>query len=328
MNSQNSANQNISVESELMKTAHVIVNPLARRGRHSGSIRRILNDNAASEVFWRVRFCMSKGHAKRLAAEAVREKAGMIIAAGGDGTIHEIVNALMAFEPERRPILAVLPLGTGNDFAKMLDMPKNVLKGALSAIRDGSVGQVDVGRAGENCFINDLGMGLAAQATWAYHTMPRLVPGTARYVVAVLKATIKNPSYSLKMWIGEELRFDGRISMASVSNGVWTGGRFPLNPQAKIDDGLLNVCLAHELTRREVISSLPALMRGQHLDRSTVESFAAEELWLESEDSEIYQLDGEIYPFPKDGLEISVVPGALRMVFANPPRKSAAFTTG
>ena len=328
MDNQSSTSSGFSVGRDLMKSAHVIVNPLARRGRHNKSIKRLLSDNASKEVFWRVRFCMSRGHAKRLAAEAVREKAPMIIAAGGDGTLHEIVNGLMAFEPERRPVLAVLPLGTGNDFAKMLDMPPGAIEGNLSAIRDGSIHSVDVGQAGDNWFINDMGIGLVARATQAYHAMPRFVPGAARYIAAVLQAAVKNPSHNLRLWKGDDLCFNGRVSMAAVSNGIWTGGQFPLNPLAEINDGLLNVCLAHELNRREVIASLPSLMRGEHLDRSTVESFDAKELWLESEDSEVYQLDGELYPFPKDGLEIKVVPDALRIVFARPPSQRPGSSAG
>lgn len=299
---------------EMPRNAWVIVNPNARRGRHNRSVLRDLDECARSYPGWTSRLSMAPGQTEKVAAEAARAEADLLFAAGGDGTIHEVVNGLMPFPPSQRPIVAVMPLGTGNDFAKMLGIPKGV-KEAIRAVSAGRTAPVDVGRAGSRWFINDFGAGLVAEAARAYYAMPKILGGSARYFAAFLKATAVNRQAFMRFLVDGSARLEGPLSMAAISNGAWSGGRFPLNPEAKIDDGFLNVCVARALTRGQILKALPSVLRGAHLRHPAVESFPIQSVRIESPDLEVYQLDGELYDFPADGIDISIEPKALRFVF-------------
>ncbi|MCX7011102.1 MAG: hypothetical protein NTW86_00805, partial [Candidatus Sumerlaeota bacterium] len=185
---------------------------------------------------------------------------------------------------------------------------------ALAALRAGRLAAIDLGRVGPRWFVNDIGLGLLADANRLYHSMPRLLLGPARYLAAAVGSALRNRSCHLRLRSEGEARFEGPFSICSVSNGAWTGGRFYMNPRGILDDGLLEVCVAEPVGRWEALTTLPRLRRGEHLELPQVRSFQTASLRVESDDLETYQVDGELQEFPREGLEIFLAPRALRVL--------------
>jgi diacylglycerol kinase (ATP) len=307
---------------DLLRSAWIILNPKARQGRRSDSLRRIRLAGERLGARWTIRPSRRPGEVEGLAFEAAQAGAKLVLAAGGDGTVHETVNGLMRAESDRRPAFSVIPLGSGNDLAKVLGIPKG-LEPALEALQAGRLGAIDVAgvepvepaSAAQRWFINDLGVGMAAETTRIYHALPRLIVGSARYIASALAVIARGPLVRVDIHVDGRRRHRGPLSMAVVSNGRWSGGRFLLNPHGLIDDGRLDVCLVGPLSRSRIAASLPRLMRGRHLSLQGVESCQAREIRIESDDLSVYQLDGELFPFPSGGLKIAVCPLALRALF-------------
>ncbi len=298
----------------LFHDAWILVNPAARNGRAVEAIRALAMLQQRLGADWQVRVSMRAGHLEALAAEAAQANAPLLLVAGGDGAVHQAVNALMRLEPQRRPILGVLPCGTGNDFAKMLNLPMG-LEDAMDALRSGRIAPADAVRAGGRWLINDIGMGLLAKAAKAYYSLPQPVPAPARYFAAALRAAAGGYKSSVRLLVDGQVRFEGAFSLLAISNGGWTGGRFHMNPNARIDDGRIDICVAKPLSRWQALKSLRPLTRGEHLALPAVETFSGAEARVESERIEALQIDGELYDFPANGLDIRIEPGALRAIY-------------
>ena len=306
-------NGDTSTVRRLFEKAWIIINPAVRQGHGADAIRQVAIEQQRAGADWRVRVSMRPGQAEALAAEAVDAGAKLVLAVGGHGTAHEVVNGLMRFDAERRTVFSVVPVGSGNDLAKILGVPEGI-QPALAALRAGRLASIDLGRVGPRWFVNDIGLGLLADANRLYHSMPRLLLGPVRYMAAALGSALRNRACHLRLSSDAEARFDGPFSICSVSNGAWTGGRFYMNPRAVVDDGLLEVCVAEPVGRWEALTTLPKLRRGLHLGSPHVTSFQTASLRLESDDLEIYQVDGELNEFPRDGLEIRIARRALRVL--------------
>ena len=176
-----------------------------------------------------------------LVQEAVEHGIERIVAGGGDGTIHQILNALMHFPLEKRPELAILPLGTANDFATAAEIPLDPYEALLMAINGRAVA-VDVAEVNERYFLNVASAGFGAQITT--QTPPELkniLGGSAYALTGILKLFSFAP-FRGRMRMGKH-QFEGSSFATAVCNGRQAGGGMILSPQAYIDDGLLDLVL-------------------------------------------------------------------------------------
>jgi lipid kinase YegS len=189
-----------------------------------------------------VRVTREKGDARRFVAEA--GEADLVIAAGGDGTLNEVVHGLMDLSTLARPVLGVVPLGTANDFATGCGIPRDP-EGALALCLEGEGVPIDVGKANEHWFLNAASIGFGAEVT--ANTPPDLktLLGHAAYTVmgAILAINVRHYQGRLTL---PDREITGAGPMAIVCNGRQTGGGFDVAPRARIDDGLLDIlCVRH-----------------------------------------------------------------------------------
>lgn len=286
--------------------AHIILNPAAGRG----AVRKIEADllKAVSEQLGDVRAhrTESHGHATRIAKELKRE-GSLVIAAGGDGTIDETVNGLVG----GNCTLGIIPTGSGNDFVKMLALPLDYVK-AIEVIKRGRTMSMDLGKVGDSYFANGLGMGFDADVVIESAKVKRL-RGDMIYLYSVLKTLLhyRNRVITLSVNGKKESR---EILMVTVGNGEYLGGGFHLTPGAKIDDGILDVCIIEALSFREVLMHLPKAMKGRHISLPQVQFFQAKELIVESAEGIPVHADGELLSTNFKRIEISIVPGALKVI--------------
>lgn len=257
-----------------------------------------------------VRVTWEAGDAARIVKEAIALEVDTVVAGGGDGTINEVTHALLAESATNRVSLGILPLGTANDFAHSTRIPLDP-EAALQLIVDIPARPIDVGRVGTQSFLNVATGGFGTTVT--VETPPelkRLLGGTA-YLLTGLRRfnSIRSSSGRLR---GPDFQWAGKFLVLAVGNGRQAGGGHVLCPDAKLNDGLLDVGILPEVEPAELHSVLNRLLRDGF---AAIESIAvrARVPWLELHtDSELHlNLDGE--PITSANFRLEVVPSAVRV---------------
>src|ERR1035437_802789 len=289
-----------------MDKLFVIFNPVAR-GEKSQRVRRFLEAKAGHSVT--VAPTERAGDARLLAARAVQEGFRIIVAAGGDGTINEVVNGIGTSDAA----LGVLPLGTVNVFAHELRIPRRI-EAAWQVIQTGETRTIDLARAEAGAaaryFVQLAGVGFDAQAvrTASWELKKRI--GPLSYVWAGLKTISSKPVDVEGSTNGSGLC--GRGVAVLVGNGRFYGGPFSLFPKARLDDGLLDICVFEKCGYLDVLRYGQGILRGAHLGLRGVQYFQTEQLICSAAKATAFQLDGE--DAGDVPVTFSVVPRALRVV--------------
>jgi YegS/Rv2252/BmrU family lipid kinase len=292
-----------------MDKLFVIFNPAAR-GEKSQRVRRFLEAKAGPSIT--LAPTQRADEARLLAARAVTEGYRIIIAAGGDGTINEVVNGMGRSDS----VLGVLPLGTVNVFAQELGIPRRIAA-AWALIQNGRPRTIDLARAESHgvtrYFIQLAGVGIDARAVRAASWELKKRVGPLSYVWAGLK-TLSEPHTRI------EVSANGSGSAAGVAvligNGRYYGGRFTLFPRARMDDGLLDVCVFEKYGYLDVLRFGPAILRGTHINMGGVKYFQADRLVCHAPGLTPFELDGE--DAGDAPVTFSVVPRALRVIAPEP----------
>ncbi len=294
----------------------LILNPAANHGR-SVEIAESLHIYLADH---HVESTRTKGphHASDLARQAGEKGFDLVLAAGGDGTVHEVVNGLMQVPIKKRPQLGIVPLGSGNDFAHILGLPEDPLEALNSAV-DGSPRSLDVGllRSGsgiQEYFDNTLGMGFDAVVTIRTLKIKRL-HGFMMYLWAVIQTIVLNfDPMDLHVETDRE-KWDLATLMLTLGNGPREGGGFLVTPDAKLDDGILNYVTIRKISRLMMFRLIPEVMKGTHGRFEPIKMGTCKKLSVTSKQPVYIHLDGEIFSgFGSDEHELSIEiqPDALK----------------
>jgi lipid kinase YegS len=239
-----------------------------------------------------VRVTWEPGDAQRFAAEAAQTGIDTIVAAGGDGTLHEVVNGVVAADRSVSCALGVLPLGTANDFATACGIPTSDRLDALVSIAEGTPTPIDIGRLGEHVFINVASGGFGTQVTVETPPEIKRLLGAAAYFLTGLRYMTDLQARHARL-VAPEFTWEGAFYALAVGNGRRAGGGFHICPRALLDDGLLDVVIIPDMPRARLLTLLGDLRRGTHLDDPRV--IYLQVPWLKIEASEPLQinLDGE-----------------------------------
>lgn len=259
-------------------------------------------------------------HASDLAEQAAQEGYEIVVALGGDGTVHEIVNGLMRVPVNIRPALAAVPLGSGNDFCSHQGIPEDV-ELAMQRAFTGERKTIDLGQvidnAGRTEFIdNTLGIGFDAAVTIYSYRITRL-KGFSMYLWAVIQTIMRNHVAPRMQIITDEESFEQDVLMLVLCNGPREGGGFFVAPDARSDDGIFHYAMIQRVSRPMMFRLIPEVMRGTHGRFKQVRMGKFHELKLTSEMPITVHIDGEIYAgFTSDlyKLEVKVLPEALTVI--------------
>lgn len=288
---------------------YIIFNPHAGRGRAARQETAIRSALAAAELEFEFVKTERVDHARELAAHAAeQDRYSAIVGAGGDGTINEIVNGMLG---SALP-LGIIPLGTGNDFVKVIDLPPDRPALAAQKLRDGVAGPIDIGVANGRAFINGLGCGMDAQVT-VESQRPTRLHGFAVYLVALVRALRHYTSPVMRVRFGNEV-IEQRTLFAAIGNGQCQGGGFWLTPDAKIDDGLLDLCVCHHLQLHEIARHLPKVLRGTHTRIKPVRMARVAGVEIEALAPVPFHVDGELISTGIQQVEVTVKPGAINLI--------------
>jgi len=250
------------------------------------------------------------GHLIELAKREVNSDWDGIIALGGDGTLFEVINGMMQGNPSLPLPLGVLPAGTGNSFSRDLDIKTHadaVEKILLARTRPVDLGQCVCGDQ-TFVFINILGFGFVADVAKKAYSYRQW--GALNYVIGVFLITRHLQSYSLDFEI-DGVAYQLNNIFVEICNSRKTGGDMLMAPEAKIDDGLLDVVILNQVTRRRLLSALPKIFTGAHLRMPEVEHFVARKASFRPSTTKVLTPDGEI--IGATPITVSVLPGALQV---------------
>ncbi len=264
----------------------------------------------------------------------------MVAAVGGDGTLHEVLNGLKGDAPgspaSEGPLLGAIPVGSGNDYVKMLSVSRTDPRLAALALLDGPAREVDVGvlegaapreksggeekpggptNMGAELFLNNLGLAFAGAAN-ARIESTRGLPGWLAYLVG---AGIEFAFYEAKL---TEVELDGRVvskglpTVIHVNLGRYCGGGVIFTPDASLDDGLFDVFIMGELTRIECLLRWKSVTEGGGRTMKDVAILRGKEVKVRGPAGELLHADGEVRRFVGGEVCARVLPRAVRVIFA------------
>jgi YegS/Rv2252/BmrU family lipid kinase len=314
----------------------IIANPASANGSTGLRWSGIEAHLRAEGLKFEVQFTDAPGHAADLAKQAADAGASTVVCAGGDGTVNEVVNGLMAVEEKLRPALAIIPCGTGTDFARGLNLPRDLdaIASMLKACKTKSidVGLVSFVRAGQalsRYFINIAGLGFDGEVSDVVNRQGKR-GGSAAYFLTVFKVLAGYQNKHARVTLVEpdksERVIDDEFNLIAVSNGRYFGGGMLVSPHADPFDGLFHVIVIKAMGRAEFAANFPKVYRGTHLSHSKVSEYLVSEVRVDllphpqgegwGEGQRIFlEAEGEL--FGEAPAHFRVLPGALRLVIGD-----------
>lgn len=263
-----------------MQDTLIILNPAARSEKARATWKEIQKFPRAT-----TRLTSAPGDARALAAWAVEKGFRAVVAAGGDGTINEVVNGLAGSDVT----LGVLPVGTMNVFAAELGLPGD-LKAAWQVVREGVTRKVDLARANDQYFIQLAGVGLDAQALQETTWESKRSLGPLSYLVSAAQIAARVPPRLLVEADGVER--EG--SFVLVGNGRYYGTRLAFFKDAKVDDGKLDVLIFKNLGYLDIARYLGTILMGIHTEQKDVEYFQTKRAIVRCDQTVPVEVDGEV----------------------------------
>jgi diacylglycerol kinase (ATP) len=298
-----------------MKVA-AIVNTSAGAGnarRRWPEIARLLADRLGPVAFHATE---ARGHAAELARDLAGAGFETVIAAGGDGTLNEVVNGVLASQRDVR--IGILPLARGGDFARTLGLTS--VQQAADTLAAGHTQRIDAVQARfrgprgdtQRAFVNMASLGLGAEVTQSVHHWDHLLPGRARYLAAAAPKLANGNGFNVRLWLDGELAAELPTTTIAVANGRYQGGGLLMAPEAALDDGLMDITLVERTGLIEVAANLRLLYSGALYSHPKVHHWRARRFRAEADAETPIELDGE--PLGTMPFEAEVLPRALRLI--------------
>lgn len=299
------------MSTESNRTMRLIVN-----GKSAGNdaVRSAVTEIRSRGISLDVRATWEGGDAARYAAEAARDRIDVVIAGGGDGTVNEVVDGLLRCDDES-PALAVLPLGTANDFANGCGIPVADPLAALTLAASGRIVAIDVGKANDQHFLNVASGGFGAEVT--ANTPPELkrALGGAAYSLMGILTVARMAPYQFTLTLADGTKHEGSMLAMIVGNGCQCGGGKQVAPRAMLDDGRLDLVVLHDIDFQSFGQAIEEMLSLGDEGNQIVSYAQVEGFHISSDQPIQVNLDGE--PVRSREFDFRVVPKAIRLVLPN-----------
>jgi len=300
----------------------LILNPMADMGRawKTANDLRPIAQEFQGDLTWSG--TVYPTHGIELAKQAADEGCDLVVAMGGDGTVHEVMNGLMQVPEHKRPVMGVVPIGSGNDFAYSMGITQKSSHALAHALKAENVQPVDIGlmtdeqHGRKEYFDNTLGIGFDSIVTIHSHKLP-IVKGFMMYLTAVIQTIIMNHNPMQVNIETDTENFDTKILMLTLCNGPREGGGFMLAPDAKNNDGKMTYVAVQKVSRLMMFRLVPEFMNGTHLRFKNIRTGEFKKLTLTSDLPLYIHADGEIFTTFGSNLKkvsFEILPGALKVV--------------
>jgi diacylglycerol kinase (ATP) len=273
----------------------LIFNPNAANGRAKNMLPKILVRFNKLGVDIEILETQAQGHGRELVRQADFNRFDGVVAAGGDGTLFEVINGYYENISVKKIPVGVLPTGTGNAFSRDLDLKSTDWERAIDIIHSNKIKKIDVGHfkseGREYYFLNILGLGFVSDVSDTAKGLK--IFGNTAYLLGVFYQLLFLKTHQLIIELdGQKLERENVF--VEISNTRYTGTTFLMAPDAKTDDGLLDITLLNKINRRGILKIFPTIFDGTHVNQEHVEIFKAKKIKIETNLPKVLTPDGEV----------------------------------
>jgi len=286
-----------------------VINPAAGRGRVGQMLQHleaIIHQQAQSSEI-EIAITKAPGHGIEVARMA--PAGSRVVAVGGDGTVNEVVRGIAGSDKA----IGVIPIGSGNDFARMVGLYRHELGAALHTTLHGSIRNVDLGMVNNQPYGGSLGIGFDASVARKALTAPTFLRGMPRYLYSMVGVLMELELPTLELTQNSQVVYQGPTLLVALMNARTYGGGIPIVPSALPDDGLVSVAVAGEFSRLGVVGILPRLLLGKHVNHPKLRFFQGAEFVARFDRPVQAHSDGELIE-PSTEYRVRIVPGGLRVI--------------
>ncbi len=286
-----------------------IVNPKAGKEKSLGLIPFIEEYFKDKDEEFCIRVTEYPGHATELAKEYSSQGKCRIYSIGGDGTVNEIVNGIAGSES----VLGVIPTGSGNDFIRSVHTPFEIKDMILSTI-NGEEKSIDLAKVNDKYFINISSIGFDAEVVFNADKFKKVrgITGSMAYVLSIIYTIFIKKVCNINIDIdGKKIKL--KAILAAIANGRYYGGGIIPTPDAKLDDGLFDICMVTDLSRIKMLGLFPKYMKGQHAQLKQVSFYKGKKISIESDEDLCLNIDGEIVTAKTVAFEI--IENGIKVLF-------------
>jgi diacylglycerol kinase (ATP) len=294
----------------LPRHAVLIVNPASGGGTGRSMAESAMTLLGSEHVGVDLRYTNEPGDAETLARKAAADGADLILALGGDGTIRDVAAGI----GESGVPLGILPSGTGNDLIRTLGIPRDLPR-AIHVALTGENRPLDVWLWNEKPFINVAGFGIDAATAAVVNVKLFYLRGALAYLIGLFMTLPHYEPLPITLrWecAGEKSEWTGSAWLCAFANARYYGGGMLIAPEAVPDDGLLDIVIVGDVTKRELIGQLPGLFSGKHVKHPRVKLFRADRIEVEAP-QHVVSLDGELYDGPPATIRRAAQPLNVRV---------------
>ncbi len=288
-----------------------IINPVAGKGLSLKAIPIIEKICEAKGIPYKIEITKGPGDATNIARKMASQNPMAIIAVGGDGTILETANGLIGSNTP----LGIIPLGTGNDFARSFNIPIGIksVEECLRVILSGDSTQVDVGRFKDHVFLNIASIGFDAEIIEDLPKIKQFVKGKSAYFLSVFFKLITYKKKNIRLTIdGQVVNTD--IFLVAICNGISYGGGMKVNPNGLLDDGYFDLIVIKPVPKYKVPFLLIKFMKGLHLNLPYVKAYRCKNINIASVDNLVINADGDL--IGKTPVDFTIAPYSLKVITA------------
>lgn len=301
-----------------------VVNPASANGRTRKAWIKTEKALADRDINLDKHFTSGPGDATIATRKALQNGYTRIVSIGGDGTLNEVVNGF--FDENQHPInpeacLSFIPMGTGGDFSRMFSL-KSDLNTIYRLLTDPKPYRCDLVLATytgwqdaqeRRFFINEADVGLGSETVYRVNRNSKALGGFASFLLAFLCTVITYRNLELVIKVDDETKYDGKTGIIVVGNGGYFGGGVKVAPDARIDDGLLEIILAKDLRKIDLLANLTNMYKGTHLKHPLVERMAGRKVQILSQGDILFEMDGET-PGHGSSVTFEIMPGAVTLL--------------
>lgn len=286
-----------------MRKIAIIVNPVAGNGKTIDTLPIIKDvfNKYKDTIELKIMLSKNKGDVTALANTISKEGINEFIAVGGDGTLSELINGL-DYTLNTIYKVGIIPWGTGNDFIKSLNNEKNIVK-ILNNVVENRLRIIDLGKVNEHYFINVCSFGIDGPIIRDTEKLKKVFPGHPAYLISTLKSGLIFKAQQTKVTV-DDREYKGNMILIAVGNGKYIGGGMNVCPDAKIDDGLFEVCLVNNVSKLTFMKEIGKVYKGRLGEVEEVIYDRGKEISI--------QVEGIQYQINVDGNLIGTTPSKIR----------------
>ena len=285
-----------------------LVNPVAGGGKALGYLDQIKATMDEHGLMYKMVTTTRPGEATTIVED--NPDCDICVAVGGDGTVNEVARGILS---RGKGILAIIPGGTGNDLGKSLAIEEN-LDEALKKLIQCKTMEIDLGKAKDKFFFNISSLGFDSEVVRHTDKIKRFVKGKAAYILGVITALIVYRSRRVVFEVDGK-HIERKATLVAVGNGRYYGGGMMILPMAKVDDGLLDVCVVKDISNLRILTLFPTIFKGDHVKYDKyVEFHTAKKIIVRAEGSYLLNIDGELFEIKNEEVEFKLADERLSVI--------------